>query len=343
MIRNPIPWPNGARCAVAFSFDVDADSFVHLSYPEDADNRLHSLAIARFGPQVGVPRLIDVFKRHDVPVTWFVPGWVIERYPAAVEAMLESNGEIAHHGYLHHNPVALSPAEEEDAILRSVEIIRRVTGKKPRGYRAPSWGVSRRTFPLLIEAGIAYDSSLMGDDNPYLLTYDGRRTLVEIPTAHGLDDWPHYMNWRDFNYLMPISAPARAHEVYRAEFDAAWEYGGMWVCVWHPLVSGRLARAHEMHKLVRHMQDKGGVWFARMEEIAAHVRHVVETKQWTPRIDRLPYYQGRIPELHGSGKPVLLAKTAPRKTKTARPKPKTGRPKPKTGRPGTASAPRKAR
>ena len=307
MIRNPVPWPGGARCAVAFSFDVDADSFVHLSYPNDADNRLHSLAIARFGPQVGVPRLIDLFKRHEVPVTWFVPGWVMERYPDAVEAMLESKGEVAHHGYLHHNPVGLSEAEEEDAIMRAVDIIKRMTGQKPRGYRAPSWGVSRHTIPLLIKAGMDYDSSLMGDEIPYLLTHDGKRSVVELPTAHGLDDWTHYMNWRDFDYLMPVKSPAQAHEVYRAEFDAAWEYGGMWVAVWHPLVSGRLARAHEMHALIRHMQAKGKVWFARMEDIAAHVRAVVKTGAWTPRVDRLPYYKGRIPELHASGKPVMRA------------------------------------
>jgi peptidoglycan/xylan/chitin deacetylase (PgdA/CDA1 family) len=307
MIRNPVPWPDGARCAVAFSFDVDADSFVHLGYPNDADNRIHSLAIARFGPQVGVPRLVDLFKRHEVPVTWFVPGWVMERYPAAVDAMLESKGEVAHHGYLHHNPVGLSEAEEEDAIMRAVDIIKRVTGQKPRGYRAPSWGVSRHTLPLLMKAGIDYDSSLMGDEIPYLLTYDGKRSIVELPTAHGLDDWTHYMNWRDFNYLLPVKAPAEAHAVYRAEFDAAWEYGGMWVAVWHPLVSGRLARAHEMHALVQHMRKKGKVWFARMEDIAAHVRKVIKTGEWTPRIDRMPYYKGRIPELHASGQPVMRA------------------------------------
>jgi peptidoglycan/xylan/chitin deacetylase (PgdA/CDA1 family) len=302
MIRNPIPWPNGASCAVCFSFDLDADSYVHLAYPQDADNRLHSLSIARYGPEVAVPRLVDLFERTEIPSTFFTPGWVIERYPAAVEAILKGGHELAHHGYLHHNPVDLTPEQEREAVGLGIDIIKRVSGRRPRGYRAPSWGVSRNTIRYLIDEGFDYESSLFGDDIPYLLTY-GNRTLVEIPTAHGLDDWPHYMNWRDFNYFMPISAPARAMEVFGAEFEAAWTYGGLWVSVWHPHVSGRLARCHAIESLITHMQSKGGVWFARMEEISAHVRSLVESGRWTPRIDQLPYYDGPIPELMPDGKP----------------------------------------
>jgi peptidoglycan-N-acetylglucosamine deacetylase len=307
LIDNPVPWPNGARCAVCFSFDVDADVGVHLSYPQDAHNHVHTLSLSRFGPQVGVPRLVRLFDKHQVPATFFTPGWVIERYPETVQTILHSDHELAHHGYLHHNPVGLSEAEEEDAIGRSVDIIKRVSGKKPRGYRAPSWGVSRHTMRLLAEHGVAYDSSMFGDDNPYVIA-EGNRSIIELPTAHGMDDWPHYMNWRDYNYMMPISAPARAMEVFRGEFDVAWEHGALWVSVWHPKVSGRLSRAHAIDGLVTHMKNKGRVWFARLEDVAAHLQKCIDDGSWTPRVDRMPYYEGRIPELQASGKPVMLAK-----------------------------------
>jgi peptidoglycan/xylan/chitin deacetylase (PgdA/CDA1 family) len=318
MIRNPIPWPNGARCAICFSFDVDADSTIHHGFPKDADNRLHSTSLLRYDTEIGVPRLVDLLNRHKLPGTFFVPGWVIERYPAAVETILKGGHELGHHGYLHHNPVDLSAAEEEDAIGRGIEAVVKASGKRPRGYRAPSWGVSRNTIRFLIKEGFEYESSLFGDDIPYLLTYGGNRTLVEIPTAHGLDDWPHYMNWRDFDYMLPVSSPARAHEVFRAEFDAAWTHGGLWVCVWHPPVSGRLARAMAIEDLIAHMRSRGHVWFATLEDISAHVRAVIASGQWKPRIDTLPYYDRPIPELMPNGKPRLRKPVKKAKAKPKR-------------------------
>ena len=69
-------------------------------------------------------------------------------------------------------------------------------------------------------------------------------------------------------------------------------------------LSGRLARAHAIVGLLDYMHAKGKVWFARMEDIAAHVREAVAAKEWVPRIDELPYYPGPIPEL-GDVKPEL--------------------------------------
>ena len=94
--------------------------------------------------------------------------------------------------------------------------------------------------------------------------------------------------------------------VYAAEFDAMWEHGGLWIAVWHPFLSGRLSRAAMIAKLIDYMMTKGGVWFARLDEITAHVRTVIEAGRWTPRVDRLPYYDGPIPEL-GSVDPAKPA------------------------------------
>ena len=95
--------------------------------------------------------------------------------------------------------------------------------------------------------------------------------------------------------MLPIASPTRAMEVFRAEFDAAWKYGGMWIAVWHPFVSGRMSRADAIAELIEHMQGKGGVWFATLEAIAGHVDEVVTAGRWTPRVDRLPYYDRPVP------------------------------------------------
>ena len=296
MINNPPPWPNDARCAVAFSFDMDADSIVHLNHPSSVNDELHALAYMRYDPIIAVPRLVDLFAERDVPVTYFVPGWVIERYPQAVGRIVEAGNELAHHGYLHEWPNQQSAHEERRTLEKGIELIEQACGRRPRGYRAPYYGISQRTIDLLIDAGFDYESSLYADDVPFLLD-NGAGTIVELPVPASVDDYNQYMSSRSFDYLMKVSSPRAAMEVFRAEFDVMWEYGGFWVSVWHPAVSGRLSRVAAIAELIEYMRDKGDVWFATHADIAAHVRQLVRDGAWSPRIDEVPYYDAPIPEV----------------------------------------------
>jgi peptidoglycan/xylan/chitin deacetylase (PgdA/CDA1 family) len=245
---------------------------------------------------VAVPRLVDIYREFGIKQTFFLPAWCIERYPATAETILKGGHEIAHHGYLHEHPNELTPDDELYWFDRSIAAIVKATGQPPRGYRAPSYRFSAHSLDYLVERGLAYDASLFGDDIPYLLD-NGRGRVVELPSHYAMDDWAHFMVARDLGYMMPIKAPSHAMDVFREEFDAAWNYGGLWVSVWHPMVMGRLARAAALVGLIEYMQNKGRVWFAKMEDIATHVRSVIADGSWNPRIDRLPYYPGPIPEL----------------------------------------------
>lgn len=296
MIENPIPWPDGKRCAVAITFDMDADSILHLAHHQSANNRVLAMSMLRYGPQIAIPRILRIFAERGIRQTFFLPAWCIERYPAATEAILAAGHEIGHHGYLHEHPNELSREEEERWLQRAIDVIVKTTGERPRGFRAPSYRFSENTLDLLVKAGFDYDASLMGDDIPYLLD-NGEGTVVELSSHYAMDDWPHYMMSRDFQYMMSIKSPQAAGEVFRAEFDAAWRHGGMWIAVWHPFLSGRLARSDAMVDLIDHMQAKDGVWFAPLADIAAHVRKLIAEGTWQPRRDRLPYYPGPIPEL----------------------------------------------
>ena len=289
MIDNPVPWPNGARCAAAFTFDMDADSILHLEHPQDSTRRVSALSMLRYGPEVAVPRILESYRKYDLKQTFFVPAWCIERYPKAVEAMVADGHEVAHHGYIHENPSAGSRDEEAYWLARAIEVIVKHTGQRPRGWRAPLYNFSDHSAELLIREGFRYDASLMGDDVPYLLRAGGGE-LIELPSHWGMDDWPPFVHSMDLDYQMQIMSPARAMEGFRAEFDAMWEHGGLWITVWHPFVTGRLARWVEVEKLIDHMIAKGGVWFATMEAIAAHLRACIDDGSYVPRIDDLPYY-----------------------------------------------------
>ena len=98
----------------------------------------------------------------------------------------------------------------------------------------------------------------------------------------------------EIDYKMPIKPPSEAIKTYREEFDAMWAHGGLWIAVCHPFVSGRVARWMEVEKLIEYMIEKGDVWFARLDEIAAHTRRNIDEGIFVPRIVELPYYDGPI-------------------------------------------------
>jgi hypothetical protein len=102
---------------------------------------------------------------------------------------------------------------------------------------------------------------------------------------------------KEFNMGMTIQSPERAMDVFRADFDAAWNHGGMWSAIWHPFVSGRLARAEAMVRLIEYMQAKGGVWFATMAEIGAHIDGLIASGAWSPSVERLPFWPEPVPQI----------------------------------------------
>ena len=289
MIINPPLWPNGAKCAVAFSFDVDADSVVHNTKRKMISRFQHEIAQMRYDPFVALPRLANLFGSREIPVTWFVPGWVIETYKLQLEILLKFKHEIAHHGYFHELPNEQNFEHEKETLYSGIERIKSFTGSKPVGYRAPYYAVSENTYNLLIEVGMKYDSSLFADDIPIII-HNGSGSIIELPIPSTIDDYNQYVSSKSFDYLMKVSSPQTALEVYKAEFDAMWEFGGLWISVWHPAVSGRPAQSIAIRKLIDYMINKGKVWFATHQEIADHVNGLIRTGKWEPRIERIPFY-----------------------------------------------------
>ena len=103
MISNPVPWPNGAKCACAITFDIDTDSILHLEHREKAPTMLSTMSWLKYD-EIAIPRILEVYKRAEIKQTFFYPAWCMERYPHLVDAILEGGHEIAAHGYLHENP-----------------------------------------------------------------------------------------------------------------------------------------------------------------------------------------------------------------------------------------------
>ena len=289
MIQNPIPWPDGARCACAITFDMDADSLIHISRPKDGFDRLYPISMGRYGPTVAIPRILDTYRRFGLKQSFFVPGWCIERYPEAVEQVLEDGHEIGHHGYLHEDPTDQTSDEQRYWFERAMDAHKQVCGQLPVGYRAPVYNVNQGVVDLLIEHNFLYDSSLMADDVPYMmLTSQGE--LVEVPVYWGTDDWPPFAHYAEIGYMMPVRGPSTGLSPFWEEFEAQYEAGGLWVGIWHPFLTGRLARWSVVERWLSGVLERSDVWFASLREIAEHVRHVRTQQSAKVRTEHLPYY-----------------------------------------------------
>ncbi|WP_343080050.1 polysaccharide deacetylase [Ostreiculturibacter nitratireducens] len=273
MFLHPIDWPEGKRSAACVTFDIDADSLIRAARPDDADLRLQAVSMGRYGPTVAVPRILESYRRLGLTQTFFIPAWVMREYPATVEAILRDGHEIGHHSWMHEDPMGHSDAVEAELFERAMEVHVSMTGRKPRGYRAPVYSLTPAMVDRLVDHGFLYDSSMMADDLPYLVETP-KGDLIEIPPHWGTDDWPPFAHFAEIDYLMPIRAPSDGVRAFAEEFDAMHEAGGFWMPVLHPFLTGRLARWREMERLIERALETGEVWFAPMEAIAAHANSI---------------------------------------------------------------------
>ncbi|WDY60161.1 polysaccharide deacetylase family protein [Pseudomonas sp. PSKL.D1] len=260
-------WPKKSPVAVSLTFDVDAEAGLLGDSPTFA-RRLTSLSEGRFGVTRGVPRILDLLRRHQLAATFFVPGYTAEQHPHLVELLLKDGHEIGHHGHMHLRSDKVSAAQQAEEMEQGLAALAKAGAPKPAGYRSSSWELTPETFELVLANGFAYDSSCMGDDRPYLEHFNGA-SILELPVHWSLDDWPMF-GWSIDNGGN-ATAPRVLFDTWLAEYESARRDGRHTSFTMHPEVIGRAARFEQLERLVERMVSDGDVWFARLDEVAAHV------------------------------------------------------------------------
>jgi peptidoglycan/xylan/chitin deacetylase (PgdA/CDA1 family) len=263
------------------SFDVDAETPILVEGRRYADNA-GVMSHQAYGPLVGVPRIIDLLAEYELPATFFVPGLTAERYPQAVEAILAAGHEVGHHSYAHFSPFDQSEQAERADFERALAALERF-GVKPEGFRCPSWEPTWRTPELVAEYGLAYDSSLMDSDKPYILE-TAKGDLVELPVHWSLDDWEQYAYLPRPPFKSSIESPRKVLDLWTSELDAMRRYGCLFVLTCHPFLSGRPHRVEILRALIEHALAAGDVEFASGRGVAQRVRDDAET----PRRELVP-------------------------------------------------------
>lgn len=242
---------------------------------------MSALSRGEFG-RVGAQRLLAMLKQWGIRSTWFVPGHSAETFPEILDGIVAGGHEIGNHGYLHSRPKG--PEDEEQILLKGNDVLVRLTGRRPVGYRSPGAGLSENMVGLLLKHGFAYDSSLMADDfSPYYMRIGdqapedgpyvfGRPVdVVEIPFTWGLDDFPafEYVTSRA-GIQQGLASPGAVYEIWSGDFDYLYDRvgAGVYTLTMHPQVIGRGHRLLMLERLVDHIQKHRGVRFATMSEVA---------------------------------------------------------------------------
>jgi peptidoglycan/xylan/chitin deacetylase (PgdA/CDA1 family) len=260
----PKAWPDGAKCAVALSFDSDHDS----SELRDGGRSVGRLSWGQYGNRVGVPRILDLLRKYDAPATFYVPAVVALLYPDEQKRIVSSGHEIGIHGWIHELNSLLKGEDERELMFRSADALEKITGIRPVGIRTPSWDFSPETMKIIIDLGLAYDSSLMADEDCYELLSDGQQTgIVELPVEWVRDDAVYFMMNR-FQGLRPYTPPSDVLDIFRRELDAAYAEGGIFQLTMHPHIIGYRSRIWILEEILSHARGLGDVWFATHADVA---------------------------------------------------------------------------
>ncbi len=146
--------------------------------------------------------ILDLFKKYDVKSTFFVLGYIAEKFPDLIKEIIEQEHEIASHGYAHIDIRKVSEESFESDLKKSINILERITGKNVIGFRAPFFSIDKNSFWAfkILNKYVIYDSSIFpirsllygvpnaprriyrpSLDNP--LIEDQAGNLIEIPLA----------------------------------------------------------------------------------------------------------------------------------------------------------------
>lgn len=258
-------YPNGARIAVALTFLVESWSegkappySPMTSPPRPGTTDLTGIQWSEYGARAGAYRLMRIAKDHGLPATFCVNARVAELFPAVVKQIVASDFELAGHNYAQDLVLpGLNEQEERDVIRTSLDILERVSGKRPCGWLSSTIAVTEHTADLLAEAGMLWHGDYNFLDQPCKReTKNG--SIVAIP----------HSDYADNRVLR--AAPRDLFQCYKDTFDYLYlkEPGAFINITVHGHFGGRPLISAVLDQMLTYLQSHPGVWFPRHDELA---------------------------------------------------------------------------
>lgn len=253
---------------ICLTFDLDAESSQVREKAEPV-----SISKGQFAINKGIHRILSLLEKYEIQSSFFVCGWVAETYPDIIKNIVDKGHEIAAHGYLHEYLDKLTFEEEKEVHVKTNRILEDLAGPI-KGFRAPYWRMSEDTLKIIKDLGYLYDSSLMDDDQPYILSIpDTAGTLVEFPVQWYLDDW---IMFETHQYT-----PSLVLERWKSQLDSYFELNeesdrlSVYNLTCHPSCIGHAYRLKVLEDLIIYIKSKE-YEFARIDNLASVISKNIE-------------------------------------------------------------------
>jgi putative urate catabolism protein len=275
-----VKWPGSARVAVQFVLNYEEggeNSILHGDKASEAFlseivgaqalegvRHMSMESIYEYGSRVGVWRILELFSRYEIPFTVYGVAMAMERNPAAVEALLKAENEIASHGWRWINYQYVPEEVEREHMQRAIEIHRRLTGERPLGWYTGRTSPNTRKL-VVADGGFVYDADDYNDDLPW---YDTRYGKAQLVVPYTLD-----ANDMRFATAQGFNSGDQFFCYLKDSFDVLYEEGNrlprMMSVGLHCRLAGRPGRLASLERFLKYVRGKK-VWFARRIDIARH-------------------------------------------------------------------------
>jgi peptidoglycan/xylan/chitin deacetylase (PgdA/CDA1 family) len=267
-------WPNGCKLALSLVFNYEEGSEHSFATdgivesigefgPVDVSIRDVGMeSVYEYGQRVGIWRILRLLEKYGVKATFYATARALEVNKEAARTIVKNGHEICDHGFSWTELFRMTEREERDEIRRSINLIEKITGKKPVGFYARE--PSPNTVKLLKEfKNFIYDSDSYADDIPY---YDRRTKMLIVP---------YTPDSNDFHFQNPMNRFSTSSEFFsylKDSFDTLYYESGkaskMMSAAFHVRVTGRPGRLPALDEFLEYVTSKSDVWIATREEIA---------------------------------------------------------------------------
>ena len=276
-------WPGDARIALSFVLnyeeggernilhgDKESEAFLSemvAAQPLPGVRNMSMESLYEYGSRAGVWRILELFAKHQVPLTVFAVAMAAERHPEVIRAMVQAGHEICSHGYRWIDYQYMDEAEERAHLQRAIEILTKLTGERPLGWYTGRTGPNTRRL-VMEEGGFLYDSDTYDDDLPYWEpTAPAGKPHLVIPYTLDTNDMR-------FTQVQGFHTAEQFFQYLKDAFDTLYEEGAtapkMLSIGLHCRLIGRPGRLVGLKRFLEYAQSHERVWFARRVDIARH-------------------------------------------------------------------------
>jgi peptidoglycan/xylan/chitin deacetylase (PgdA/CDA1 family) len=275
IIHRPVlKWPDGAHVALWVIPNIEFFALDEKVPPGSGGTGVPvpdvpTWSARDYGNRVGVFRLMEVLERHGIRATVALNSELCTEHPAIIKEGNKLKWEWMGHCESNTRRLNAAPPGEEPRIIKdSLAVIEKATGVRPRGWLGSGLQETWDTLDLLADNGLDYVCDWTNDDQPYIMSLDGNKTLVSVPYSHEINDKPAFEKFH--------RTADEFRDMICRQFDVLYREGAqsgrvMAIAI-HPYLTGVPHRIDAFDAALGYISRHGKVWKTTGAEIARHYR-----------------------------------------------------------------------